>query len=91
MGESVNQCEHSIVLPLDGRRTESNNVMSSIPPSSPIIPSTSCPNISGFATILCKKVGVGKDGCVDRLEFFPVVYRVQKCLVCMGKRMQTME
>lgn len=28
-----------------------------------------------------QKVGVGEDGCVDRLEFMSIPYRIKECLV----------
>lgn len=35
-----------------------------------------------------QKVSVGKDGCVDLLEFASIAYRIKQCLVIRGKRVE---
>ena len=37
---------------------------------------------------LMQKVGVGKDGRVDLLEFASISNRIEECLVCLRKRIK---
>ena len=39
---------------------------------------------------LVQKFGVGEDGRVDLLEFVSIAYRIEQCLVCVGKLIQVL-